>query len=78
MQNLSHVIESQQAQMESKYSQLTTQTLSHELMTPLNSMSSLSELSLDIITTMITEEGPVDKSNLEEVREYIQVANTSS
>lgn len=40
--------------MESKYSQLTTQTLSHELMTPLNSITNLSEMSLNTIEGMLS------------------------
>ncbi len=57
--------------MESKYSQLTSQTLSHELMTPLNSITNLSDISLRTIEDMISSKKDIAKLELDELREYI-------
>lgn len=65
--------------MENKYSQLTTQTMSHELMTPLNSITNLSEMSLKSVSGMISHKGRVLKiDDLIEIRQFLQVVYTSS
>ena len=60
--DLSLLMENQRVYTEKQYSQLINQTLSHELMTPLNCATNLSSLALDALDTILSTHGPVSRS----------------